>query len=353
MAMIVAAFALAAANVTATAGAAPPRLRTDSACAPAGGLRFICGVSGAEDLVALPGSPWLIASGLNLGSLAFLHAVDTRRKTARSIAVAIDAAAGRRGDCPGPPDMRRWSTDGLGLRQVGQQRYRLYAANHGDRHAIEMFRVQVGASGPRVTWEGCAPMPAGTLANAVVPLRDGSLIVSSFHDPGDTDAWRRMARREPTGSLWQWRAGAGFRRIAAGPISGANGLAVSGDERYLYVSAWSERRLLILDRRTGARRAVALDFLPDNIKPAARGGLLVAGQKSDVLSIAGCGANCPQRWVVARIDPRRATVTKLMEHGGTNQVNYACTALIAGGTLYVTVRGDRRIAFVPLRRPRA
>ena len=53
------------------------------ACAPSGGLNFICGVQAAEDLVLIPGTRWLIASGMTTGS--GLHLIDTQAKTARSL----------------------------------------------------------------------------------------------------------------------------------------------------------------------------------------------------------------------------------------------------------------------------
>ena len=58
-------------------GAAQP-----ASCAPAGGLSFICGVQNPEDLVLVPNSRWMIASGMAPGS--GLHLVDTRAKTARN-----------------------------------------------------------------------------------------------------------------------------------------------------------------------------------------------------------------------------------------------------------------------------
>ncbi len=33
-------------------------------CDPAGGLAFVCGLTNAEDMVQVPGTPWIIASGL-------------------------------------------------------------------------------------------------------------------------------------------------------------------------------------------------------------------------------------------------------------------------------------------------
>ena len=54
-----------------------------AACVPSGGLSFICGVQAAEDLVLVPGTRWLIASGMTAGSR--LHLIDTQAKTARSL----------------------------------------------------------------------------------------------------------------------------------------------------------------------------------------------------------------------------------------------------------------------------
>jgi sugar lactone lactonase YvrE len=183
----------------------------------------------------------------------------------------------------------------------------------------------------------------------VVPIADGGIVVSSFYDPSDKQAWARMDRGEDTGSLWEWHPGKGFRRLDAGTISGANGLAISADEQTLYASAWSGRALLVLDLRTGRRRTIPLNFLPDNIKRAPDGTLLVAGQRSSVASIAACnGPDCPQDWIIARVDPTHETVTPLITRQGNAMINYACGALQIGDTLYISARGDRRVAYVPL-----
>jgi hypothetical protein len=47
-------------------------------CAPESGLQFICGPVASEDLARIPGTPWLIASGLNLGAPAHFYLIDTR-----------------------------------------------------------------------------------------------------------------------------------------------------------------------------------------------------------------------------------------------------------------------------------
>src|SRR5688572_18967055 len=54
-------------------GAPPP------SCDPVGELRFVCGQSGPEDLVAVPGTPWIIASAY--GADGGIHLIDTKQAT--------------------------------------------------------------------------------------------------------------------------------------------------------------------------------------------------------------------------------------------------------------------------------
>jgi hypothetical protein len=345
--------------------AAPPAAATaaiaaGSACTPADGLDAVCGVVAGEDVVALPGTPWLLVGGLDVGGGAQLHLVD--RGSGRVVAVPV-AATAPTGDataaadtsataCTPPGPRRRVSLAGLALRPEvppGQVQ-RLFAANQAEPRSIEFFDVDDRAAVPVLAWRGCVPMPDGTLPNAVVALRGGGFIASSFHDPRDTAAeYARMARGEPTGSLWQWSAAGGLHPLPAGPLAGANGLALTADESTLYVSEWAARRIVALDARSGARRLIPVDFLPDNLRVEADGRLLVAGQRADVAAIGACaGPACPQPWVVARIDPRSGQVTPLLSRAGTAQVSYACGALALDGRLYVTARSDARLLSLPL-----
>src|SRR5215471_4867445 len=94
-------------------------------CAPAGGLNFICGVQAPEDLVLIPNTRWLIASGMAPGS--GLHLVDTKAKTAINMYTA--AAPRTRPDrtkyagCPGPLDPKLAVLHGLALRPAQGGRY--------------------------------------------------------------------------------------------------------------------------------------------------------------------------------------------------------------------------------------
>jgi len=315
------------------------------AMVPSEGLGLITGPVGSEDIVHLPGTHWLIASGLNLGAPAQLSIIDTRTKTAAGL--SLTCRAGAEGDRDAaPPDLARMSTDGLALRTGSAGRHMLYAANHGDRHAIEIFSVDAAAAQPALEWVGCVVLPANALPNAVRPLPDGGLLAICPYDPTDRNYWSRMARGEITGRILRWRPGRGISELPNSAMSGGNGLEINVDGTLVFASAWSARELIVLSLADSSRHAIPLDFLPDNIHALDDGTLLVAGQRTTVEAIAACtGASCPQPWVVARVNPRTGEARQLLSGEGTATVNYACGALLVGDTMYVTVRGDRCIVY--------
>jgi len=94
------------------------RAAQSAACTPAGGLSFICGVQNPEDLVLVPNSRWMLASGMAPGS--GLHIVDTTAKTVASVYATSTASARadktKYGNCPAPLDPKQTVLHGLSLR---------------------------------------------------------------------------------------------------------------------------------------------------------------------------------------------------------------------------------------------
>src|SRR3954462_4903340 len=109
----------------------PPQATTS--CAPTNGLNFVCGAQNPEDLVPIPGTRWLIASGMKDG--AGLKLVDTGARTARRF---YTSEAQQRPDktlfpnCPEPPDASTFNAHGIYLRRAqAPGLYRLYVVSHG------------------------------------------------------------------------------------------------------------------------------------------------------------------------------------------------------------------------------
>ncbi|RPH59290.1 MAG: hypothetical protein EHM89_10935, partial [Acidobacteria bacterium] len=120
-----------------TAGSASTTARQATACTPSGGLSFICGIQNPEDLVLVPNTEWLIASGMAPGS--GLHLVDTRAKTVRNLYADAQSSRPDRTkfpNCPGPLDPKQAVLHGLSLRAAQDGRYTIYATNHGGRESI-------------------------------------------------------------------------------------------------------------------------------------------------------------------------------------------------------------------------
>ncbi|MEY4762221.1 MAG: hypothetical protein RLZZ200_2077 [Pseudomonadota bacterium] len=322
----------------------PAATASRGGCQPQGELQFLCGPAGSEDVVSVPGTSLLITSGLGLGRPGHVYLVD--RKDRRFSPLFGDGAgetapdaAGQ--DCPGAPGADTTSFGGLGLRRERDGHFTLYAANDL-RNAVEIFRFD--ARTRRLKWTGCVLMPPGTTPNGVTALPDGGFLATSFRDHSDPSAWQRMARGEPSGGVYAWRPGRNPEPVPGlERLSGPNGVEVSRDGQELYVSVWATRTLLVVTRKTGHVRALALDFMPDNIHRDTDGTLLVAGQRTTVEAISSCGRDCPQPWVIARVDPARGTSRSVAEGPGSAEVNYACGAVSIDGTIFATVRGDDRL----------
>lgn len=318
-------------------------IRINTTCAPVPGFRSICGPVATEDLVQVPGTDWLIGSGLDVGAGGHLYLIDAARLDAFVVTPTVGAGSS---ECSSAPDLAAISISGLVLRDGGNGESRLYAVNHGGRKAIEIFDVESrGQRRPLIRWRDCVPLPGDVAPNAVAVFPDGSLVISSFRDEADPDSWGKLDRGEAQGAVLAWDRPNGLHRLDLGQLSGPNGVAASADGKLLYVSDWGHRRVLVVDRSSHRLvRSIPLPFLPDNIHLAADGRLLVAGQTSTPAAIGACnGPSCPQPWAVVAINPTSGAVEELASGPGSEQVSYAASAIMAAGRTFITVRSDGRI----------
>lgn len=333
------------------------------ACPPDTALDYVCGAQKPEDVLALPDSPWLIASGFAPG--AGLKLVDTRSRqlTAWFTGARDQIAPDRRRypTCPGPLDPALFNARGLSLRSIGRDRRRLLVVNHGGRESIEVFDVATGAGPPALTWRGCLPMPPGQVANSVASFADGTVIATVLTRPGTTIA--DFVAGRVTGGVWQQRPDeAGFRLLPGTELPGNNGLEVDPDDRHFYVVAFGWHAVVTYDRRdtrVPVARVDAPDFMPDNIHWSG-GRLLLAGMRLDepacggLRTIASGVADpmlCHRGWVVGDYDRaagRIATVAYGLPQPGFNGLS---AAAIAGGALWLGSFQADRLAIVRDWRP--
>src|SRR5437763_1840392 len=131
-------------------GAAVPRA---AGCDPLGKVQFICGLAGPEDLVAVPGSDWVIASGDAAPGAITL--IDVKKKSAsplypsRALTERLDART--YDSCPGPIDPEekdKFRAHGLAIRPGQNGVHTLYVVHHGNRESIEVFEFNARATMP-------------------------------------------------------------------------------------------------------------------------------------------------------------------------------------------------------------
>ena len=336
--------------------AAPP-------CAPAAGLTFICGLQNPEDVVLVPGTRWLVTSGMAPG--AGLSLVDTQGKTVRKAYAPNTANAradrARFASCPGPLDPAQAVLHGLALRPAAGGRYTVYATNHGGRESIEAFEVSIGSGAaagiPSATWIGCVVLPPMLAANSVAAFSDGTLVATVLMLPGRTfeDAF---AMRN-TGIVLQWRPGTpAFVELKGTELVANNGIDTSPDDREFYVASTTTRRIYAFSRANpGAgpsRFAQLKDFGPDNVRWTADNRLITAGLIDDEPACGGRpkdekGIRCPMGYAVATVDPRTMTATEIARGPRTPSFTGTAMAAIVGNELWLGSFLADRLAYRPLK----
>ena len=332
--------------VLAAAALSAPAAPKAAGCDPAGNVKFICDQLAPEDLAIVPGSEWVISSGMAANGA--IRAINLRDKTTT---VLFPAPGAREqfdrktyASCPGPipaTEKERFRAHGLYLRPGRNQSDTLLVVHHGDRESIEIFQLDAHAKPPVLTWTGCAVAPDPIGLNSVVGLPDGGFITTNFSPRGQDQAARgRMMAGENNGELWEWHTASGWQKVPGSEAAGPNGIEISKDGKTLYIGGWGSQSVIRMSRgQTPAKRdSVNVGFRVDNVRWAPDGTLLAAGQ----------GGVAPmQTSNVARVDPSTLKVTQLVNHPNSDVFGTGTVAIQIGSELWVgSVRGDR-IAIFP------
>lgn len=330
-----------------------------AACDPAAGLTFICGLTNAEDLVQVPGTPWIVASGLAEGehTEGHIYLVNARDRTVQVLLpghVVYQQDTEIFGACPGAPDETKFSAHGLSLRAGSASEHTLYVVHHGERESVEVFKLKAGAAAPTLTWVGCVLYPAGVSGNGVAALPGGAFAASNFLSTNDPTAADKLTAGEPEGGMLIWRPRTGWEDVPeAATISADNGVAASPDGKRLFVAGTGDETVvrLSLDGTAGGRAVIKTGFHTDNLRWGSDGFLYASGARDTVSNLWACAPNTQQRctspFSVVRIDPATLQTREVVRHPGGPSFGAASTALRIGDEYWFgTPHGDR-IAIAP------
>jgi sugar lactone lactonase YvrE len=336
MRVVVAAFAVA---LWLQAGAAGS---PDAGCEAIGGVQFVCGHSGPEDMVLVPGSAWVVASGYTVddGSIRIVSTKDFKTTTLVPAATPRERFDSKTyASCPGPilgVEQKKFRTHGLSLKPGQQQVHTLFAVHHGTRESVEVFELDAKASPPTLTWVGCVVAPPKTNLNAVSALPEG-FVATSYQTEGRGKPRADAYSEEITGELWEWHSATGWTMVPGSDTAGPNGLEISKDGKWLFIGSTSSQSVIRLSRGQTPpdRKTVPVGFSVDNVRWAPDGSLLVAGF---ILA----KPNAPGSSRVAKLDPNTLKATQVLDAPSMPKFAVSTAALVVGNELWVgSVRGDR------------
>jgi len=348
--------------------AAPPKSPAAEArgpdCSPSGEYAFVCGMKNPEDLVRVPGTNWIVASGMAAGGALYL--IDPQSKSWTELYPGESPRAEHDkqayGACPGAPLRDGFVTHGLSITPVAEGRSRLYVVVHGAREAIEVFDVDASGDRPVLTWKGCVPTPEAMEANSVASSVDGSLLVTiPLHKGIPISA---ALAGKTTGGVYRWSPGEpGMTMIRGTELPYANGIEVSADGKEFYIASSGLAAVIAYSNTDPARelwRTAPLPFIPDNLHAGPDGRLLTAGLD---IADAACGnvkqseefsleefASCPRPFTVAAVDPVTMQVDIVATGPANPRFSNITMALPVGEELWIGTFAGDRVAYGPLRR---
>jgi DNA-binding beta-propeller fold protein YncE len=326
-------------SLTYVAAQGPPAAPA-TVCASVTDVTVACGQEGPEDLYALPGNQWVVASvmagGGGINVIKVSDRTSTRLYPSPSAKDAYDAKAYP--GCPGPPGAAnaQFRTHGLWLDSKGGANRRLLAVGHGVRESIEVFTVNTSSATPVLTWIGCVVAPDPIGLNSVVGLPDGGFIASNFQPRSGPQAnMQSMMAGAKNGELWEWHVASGWKKVPGSEASGANGLDLSDDGKWLFVAAWGSQSFFKLSRgkEPVERMEIPLGFRVDNLHRAKDGSLLAAGQGQGTSDI-------------VKIDPGSLKVTRVLQRRDDASFRGGTVAAEVGDRLWVGSYGGDRIALL-------
>lgn len=223
--------------------------------------------------------------------------------------------------------------------------------SHGEREAIEAFRIDASGEKPSIAWIGCVVLPENTFSNSVAILSDGGFVTTKMSDSVGPEALETVMKGEVSCLVYEWHPGGKVTAVPGTELSGANGIEMSPDERWMFVAAFGTREIVRFDRnaRPMTKQSVQIDIMPDNLRWSADGKLYtVGGNYVPPVQAAECqNPLCLTGWSVYEIDPQTLQATRV---GGVDQLaalQGASTALPVGNELWIGTYSGDRVGYMP------
>jgi hypothetical protein len=323
-------------------------------CEPDGKVTFICGVTSPEDLVPVPRSDWVVASGYIRGGVHLVNSKDYSHVQVFPVSPPRERFDKTTySSCPGPVDpgeKDKLSAHGLAVAAGSDRVHTVYLVHHGFRESIEVFEVDTRSQTPTFTWVGCVIAPKTAAFNSVTPLPGGGFAATNPNRRTDPPP---AADSTNTGEVWEWNPKSGLQIVPGSESQGPNGIEASRDGRWLYINLWPARKVMRLSRGQTpvAKQIVDVPFQPDNIRFQPDGSLLAAGHDGPntrriiecLMKVCSDAAS-----VIARIDPQTMKAQEIIRYPANEKFYSSTVALQVGKEVWIGTITQDRIARYPI-----
>jgi len=310
------------------------------ACGKQSDAELICGTRSPEDFEPTPDGKYLIVAKFAKGDDSSFDLFDLVSQKFTHPALVDELKAGW-GDAACKSSIgSQVVPHGLSLVKRTDGAWQLFVVNHTGRESMEMYEPRPSGATWQLVWHGC--VLADKPYNDVAGLPDGGFVAT--RPTAIQKEGQDLFKGEPSGNLSEWHPGGKELVLPGSEYGYPNGVIVSSDGRYAYVSGWTSKDVHQYDLKAKKEVAkVALSFMPDNLTWAPGGKMLAAGVK-------GVNGNCPanssmpciQGFGVAEIDPATLKATQLYDSAGKAYINGVSVALRVGNAIYIgSFQSDR------------
>lgn len=330
-------------TVPAIAGSASAPVPTDP-CPSDSDDVSVCGLANPEDMVPLPQSEWVLASGFSPDAL---YRVDTRARKADNLVGTIRQSWDKKtyAQCPGP--LRSGELLAHGVAVADGETPVFYVVNHGGREAIEVYRVR--RRDASLTWVGCVPTPQRVMINSIAALPSGDIVATNIGNP-ETNFMPDIIAGKVTGEVRIWSKAGGWRTLSGSEGSGPNGIVAAPDGRFVYVAMSGTREVvrISLDGKLPSLRSETLSVLPDNLRWTSDGKLTATGMRFDP-QLGECMTNpsCYPPFDILEVNPETLDVLSVMSTVESRRLPPPTTALRVGREIWVGSFRANRIWILP------
>ncbi|MEJ2111126.1 MAG: SMP-30/gluconolactonase/LRE family protein [Acidobacteriota bacterium] len=316
-------------------------------CGRHGEIDIVCGTVSPEDFERTPDGRYLIVAKMGRGEEKGLDLFEPSTQTFTAIPQSAGKRPGWGEDACTESIGQQIQPHGLSLSKRSSGEWQLYVVNHSVRESMEIYELLPDGAKWKLAWRGC--VMAKEPYNDVAALPDGSFVATRPQAVQKEGADRfgggpSVFGGGPSGNVAVWTFGDGEQVLPDSEYGYPNGILVSRDNRFIYISGWTTRdlhRYDLTEKKEVAR--CNLPFMPDNLTWTPDGKILAAGIK-------GINGNCPpesddpciQGFMLAEVDPETLEHTILFDNNGKALINGVSVAIEFGKAIYVgSFQGDR------------